>query len=172
VALSREILRERDREDVALGREGLGQPAVAGGQVKGRGLGLTVAGGQICPKVSGSHDRILQLGEQRPRVPLAAVPAVGPDALELGGLCVEPAERPAGDGVAMEKSDEHAAARRRELIGRVLTQPSADRVDRAAVAGGVLDGEFGEQRLGQRVVLADRDEAQVVHGRCGHHLTV
>ena len=91
----------------------------------------------------------------------AAGARIGPDALEFGGLLVEAAERSTRDGLAREEPDEHAAARRGEFLRRVAPQPPAHPLDGPAVSGGVLDGEFGKQWFGQRIVLADRDEAQL-----------
>ena len=92
----------------------------------------------------------------------APVAAVGPDALELGGGVVEAAERAAGDGLTVEQSDQQAAARRRELVGRISAQPFRHRFLGAAVPAGVLDRQLGQQRLGQRIILADRHEAEFV----------
>ena len=106
---------------------------------------------------------------------VATVPAVGPDPLEFGRGVVEAAERPAGDRPAVEQSDEQAAAGRGELVGRIPAQPLRHCFLGGAVSAGVLDGQLGEQRLGQWVILADRHEAEL--GRCGahdfsHHLNV
>ena len=85
---------------------------------------------------------------------------------------VEPAERAAGDGLAVEKPDQQAAAGRGELVGRIPAQPVRTGLLGAAVPGGVLDRQLGQQRLGQRIILADRHEAKLVHGWHGHHLNV
>ena len=82
-------------------------------------------------------------------------------ALELGGGVVEPAERAAGDGLSVEQPDEQPAAGRRELCGRISAQPLRDSRLGAAVPGGVLDSQLGQQRLGQRIILADRHETKL-----------
>src|SRR5213596_3793356 len=96
---------------------------------------------------------------------LAAVAAVGPDSLELGGGLIEAAERTAGDGLVVQQPDEQAAAGRGELVGRIPAQPFRDGMSGSAVAARVFDGKLGEERLGQWVVLADRHETESVD--CG-----
>ncbi|WP_345892140.1 hypothetical protein [Mycolicibacterium sphagni] len=45
----------------------------------------------------------------------------------------------------------------------MAAQPPRDELLGAVVAGGVLDGELGQQRLGQLVVGMNWDEAQSGH---------
>ena len=44
--------------------------------------------------------------------------------------------------------------------------------DWSAISTGVLQGQFRQQRFGQRVILVDRLEAELINGVRGHHLTV
>ena len=106
--LGHERLLERHRVDLAVGGQRLGQPDVPGGQVQRLGLGLAVTRGQVDAAVAARDDLGFELGQQHPRVAPAPMPAVGPDALELGGVGVEPAERAAGDGLAVEQPDRAA----------------------------------------------------------------
>ena len=113
-----------------------------------------------------------QLGQQRLRVPPPPVSGVGPDALELRGFGIEPPKRATGDELPVVQADEHRPAGRRELLCRIGAQPLRHRCDRGAISTGVLESQFRQQRFGQRVILVDRDEAQLVHRGYGHHLTV
>src|SRR6201995_1468310 len=119
----RQHLQEGDGIALALGWQWLVEAAIAGRQIQFLGLGLTVAGGQIDTSIAACGDLVLQLGQQGSSVSAPPLPAVGPDALELRSLRVEPPERPAGDRLLVVQADEHGAAGRGELAGRVGAQP-------------------------------------------------
>ena len=104
--------------------------------------------------------------------PLPAVPAVGPDALQLGGLLVEAPKRAAGDGLVVAQADHQGTVRRGEFLGGIGAQPFRDRFHRSAIPAGVLQRQFRQQGFGQRVTLVDRLEAELINGVRGHHLTV
>ena len=164
---------EGHRVDLALGGKRLGEPSVPGGQIQRLGLGLTVAGGQVDAAVAARGDLGLQLDQQRP----ARSPAVD-DRLSVQmrlSSAVSASNRrnaPPVTGRSSSSPISMAAAGGRELVGRIAAQPLRHAVHRSAVPGGVLDRQLGQQRFGQRVILVDRYEAEVVHGLCGHHLTV
>ena len=99
---------------------------------------------------------------------VAALPmtAVGPYPFELGPRVVEAPERSSGDGNTVEKSDQQSAVRRSEVFsGILLQQPFHDALLGAAVPECVLDGQLGQQRCGQRVMLAHRHEAKLINCR-------
>ena len=157
-------LLERDGIRLTDGLSGLGEPTVAGGGVEGLGLRLPVAGGQVDPAVAGGDDADLQFSQQPSPVAAAAVPPVGPDAFELGGFRAldnpEAAEGTSGHRNTVKQPDQHSTGRRGELVSRVPAQPPQNSLLAAVVPGGVLDGEFGDERLGQLVIRADLDENQ------------
>src|SRR5215212_5630066 len=91
---------------VALGGQWLVEAHVSRGQVELFGLRLLVAGSQIDAPVAAGGDRGFEFDQQSLREPAPAVAAVGPDALELRGLVIEPSERAAGDGPAVAQTDQ------------------------------------------------------------------
>ena len=149
-----------------------GEPLIPQRQVERLSLGLAVSGGQVDPRVPPADDLALQVAHQVLAVSAAAVPVVGPDPFQLGGGVVEPAEGTTGDRLVVEQPDEQAAVWRVEFLARVGPQPGVHPGPVAAVAVGVLHGELVDERRGQRVVLTDRDEAQLTHRRFRCHTTI
>ena len=133
---------------------------------------MAVSGGQVDPRVSAADDLALEVAHQVLTVSATTVAVVGPDPFQLGGGVVEPAEGATGDRLVVEQPDEQPAVGRVELLARVGPQPGVHPGPVAAVPVGVFHGELVDERRGQRVVLTDRDEAQLTHRRFGCHPTI
>ena len=87
---------------VAVGGQRLVEAHVSRGQVERLGLGLLVAGRQVDAAVAAGGDLGFEFGKQRLGVAPPPVLAVGPDALEFGGLVVEAPKCAAGDGLVVD----------------------------------------------------------------------
>ena len=171
---SSECLLERDGIDLALGGQRFGQPDVPGRQVQRLGLGLPVTGGQVDAPVARAaiaDSRAASSARARPRLrwPLSVQIRLSS---AVATRTTSNRRNPPPVTGAVEQPDQQSRRRAARTPRPGRCAASGHRVGRAAVAFGVLRRQLGEQRLGQRIILADGHEAEWGHCRHGHHLTV